>query len=175
MAIPGIVWGLQRASRPQMTVWLIIKYSRGYSTTYYPWVLHDLSGFKRRVLFHCHFHGTITFFKFIWNRRPLSRDPFSSTCEVTCLATCACLSTRIKLSVFTLHLKIILKPLRKYSKYLTSYTSSHNEESSSTTGRSLKTCLSLINIDVNVYQAHSTRSASTTKVVQLPPIGDETR
>ena len=33
---------------------------------------------------------------------------------------------------------------------------------------------SLANIDVNVYQAHSTRSASTTKAVQLPPIGDET-
>ena len=77
--------------------------------------------------------------------------------------------------MFTLHLEIILKPLRKCSKYLISYTKPHNEESSSTTGRWLKTCLSLTNVDVNVYQAHSTRSASTTKVVQLPPIGDETR
>ena len=77
-------------------------------------------------------------------------------------------------SLFTLHLKIILKPLRKCSKYLISYTKPHNEECSSTTGTWLKTCLSLTNIDVNVYQAHSTRSASTTKAVQLPPIGDET-
>ena len=81
---------------------------------------------------------------------------------------------RIKLSVFTLHLKIILKPLRKCSKYLISYTKPHNKESSSKTGRWLKTCLSLTNIDVNVCQAHSTRSLSTTKAVQLPPIGDGT-
>ena len=42
--------------------------------------------------------------------------------------------------------------------------------SSSTIGRWLKTCLSLANIDVNIYQAHSTRSASTTKAAQLLPI-----
>ena len=123
----------------------------------------------------------INFCTYQWNWRRLLvylqrlKDPFSPTWEVTCLATCDCLSTRIKLSVFTLHLEIILKPLRKCSKYLISYTKPHNEESSSTTGRWLKTCLSLTNVDVNVYQAHSTRSASTTKVVQLPPIGDETR
>ena len=78
--------------------------------------------------------------------------------------------------MFTLHLKIIfnLKPLRKCSKYFISYTKPHNEESSSTTGTWLKTYLSSANIDVNVYQAHSTRSASTTKAVQLPPIGDKT-
>ena len=50
-----------------------------------------------------------------------------------CLATRTCLSTEIRLSVFTLHLKIILKPLRKCSEYLMSYTKPHNEESSSTT------------------------------------------
>ena len=54
--------------------------------------------------------------------------------------------------MFTLHLKIILKPLRKCSKYLISYTKPHNEESSSNTGRWLKTCLSLTNIDVNMKE-----------------------
>ena len=37
-------------------------------------------------------------------------------------------------------------------------------------GRWLKTSLSLANIDVHVYQAHSTRIASTTKAAQLLPI-----
>ena len=43
-------------------------------------------------------------------------------------------------------------------------------KSSSTIGRWLKTCLRLANIDVNVYQAHRTRSASTMKGAQLLPI-----
>ena len=74
--------------------------------------------------------------------------------------------------MFTLHLNIILKPLRKSSKLLISYTYTklHNEVSTSTTGIWLKTCLRLANIDVNVYQAQSTRRASTTKAVKLPPI-----
>ena len=64
----------------------------------------------------------------------------------------------------------VTQPLRKSSKLLISYIKPHNEVSSSTIGRWLKTCLSLANIDVNVYQAHSTRSASTTKAAQLLPI-----
>ena len=64
----------------------------------------------------------------------------------------------------------VTQPLRKSSRLLISYIKRHNEVSSSTIGRWLKTCLSLANIDVNVYQTHSTRSASTTKAVQLLPI-----
>ena len=59
------------------------------------------------------------------------------------------------------------KTLRKSSKLLISYIKPHNEVSSSTIGGWLKTCLSVVNIDVNVYQAHSTKSASTTKAAQL--------
>ena len=62
------------------------------------------------------------------------------------------------------------QPLRKSSKLLISYIKPYNEVSSSTIGRWLKTYLSPANIDVNVYQAHSTRSASTTKAAQLLPI-----
>ena len=61
----------------------------------------------------------------------------------------------------------VTQPLRKSSKLLISYTKPHNVVSSSTIGKWLKTCLSLANIDVNVYQAHSTRSASTSKAAQL--------
>ena len=64
----------------------------------------------------------------------------------------------------------VTQSLRKSSKLLISYIKPHNEVSSSTIGRWLKTCLSLANIDVNIYQAHSTRSASTTKAAQLLPI-----
>ena len=64
----------------------------------------------------------------------------------------------------------VTQPLRKSSKFLISYIKPHNEVSGFTIGRWLKTCLSLANIDVNVYQAHSTRSASTTKAAQLLPI-----
>ena len=64
----------------------------------------------------------------------------------------------------------VTQSLRKFSKLLISYIKPHNEVSSSTIGRWLKTCLSLANIDVNIYQAHSTRSASTTKAAQLLPI-----
>ena len=45
-----------------MTVWFIIKHSRDHSPTFYPWVVYDLTGFKRRLLLHCHFHGTTKFF-----------------------------------------------------------------------------------------------------------------
>ncbi|XP_068714943.1 uncharacterized protein [Montipora foliosa] len=64
----------------------------------------------------------------------------------------------------------VTQSLRKSSKLLISCIKPHNEVSSSTIGRWLKTCLSLANIDVNIYQAHSTRSASTTKAAQLLPI-----
>ena len=69
--------------------------------------------------------------------------------------------------MFTLHLYYneVTQPLRRNSSKLP-----HNEVSGSTTGRWLKTCLSLANIDVNVYQAQSTRNASTTKAPQLLPI-----
>ena len=62
----------------------------------------------------------------------------------------------------------VAQPLRKSSKLY--YIKPHNEVSSSTIVRWLKTYLSLTNIDVNVYQAHSTKSASTTKAAQLLPI-----
>ena len=64
----------------------------------------------------------------------------------------------------------VTQPLRNSSKLLISYIKPYNEVSSSTIGRWLKTYLSPANIDVNVYQAHSTRSASTTKAAQLLPI-----
>ena len=86
------------------------------------------------------------------------------------LAMCACFSTRIKLCVYTTLEHYITQPLWKSSKLLISYFKPHNEVSSSTIGRWLKTCLSPANIDVNIYQAHSTRSASTTKAAQLLPI-----
>ena len=64
----------------------------------------------------------------------------------------------------------VMQPLRKCSKLLIWYIKLHNEVSSSTIGRWLRTCLSVANIDGNIYQAHSTRSALTTKAVQLLPI-----
>lgn len=49
-----------------------IGHSRGHSLTYYPWVLHDFTGFKRRELFHSHCHGTARFFEVCVERHPSS-------------------------------------------------------------------------------------------------------
>lgn len=64
----------------------------------------------------------------------------------------------------------VTQSLRKSSKLFISYIKPHGEVSCATIGRWLKTCLKLANIDVNVYQAHSTRSASTTKAAQSIPV-----
>jgi len=64
----------------------------------------------------------------------------------------------------------ITKHLRKSSRLFVSYIKPHNEVSCATIGRWLKTCLQLAKVDVNVYQAHSIRSASTSKAAQFLPI-----
>ena len=61
----------------------------------------------------------------------------------------------------------VTRPLRKSSRLFISFIKPHGEVSCSTIGRWLKTCLQLANNDVNVYQAHSIRSSSTSKAAQF--------
>ena len=60
--------------------------------------------------------------------------------------------------------------LRKSSQLFVSYIKPHNKVSSSTIGRRLKLVLCRAGIDTSVYQAHSTRSASTSKASAVVPV-----
>ena len=62
------------------------------------------------------------------------------------------------------------KSLRQSSKLLISYIKPHHQVATATIGRWLKTGLSQAGIDISVYQAHSTRSASTSKAAGTVPV-----
>ena len=80
---------------------LQIGHSRGHSPPYFPWVLHDFTGFKRRVLFHSHCPGTATFFCF-W-----------SLCGKASFTNFLCLSMGLTSSprIFTKALELVFRPL----------------------------------------------------------------
>ena len=68
------------------------------------------------------------------------------------------------------HYLKVTESLRKSSQLLVSYVKPHDKVCSSTIGRWLKTSLAQAGIDNHVYQAHSTRSASTSKAAGSLPV-----
>ena len=68
------------------------------------------------------------------------------------------------------HYLKVTESLRKSSQLLVSYVKPHDKVCSSTIGRWLKTSLAQAGIDIHVYQAHSTRSASTSKAAGSLPV-----
>ena len=68
------------------------------------------------------------------------------------------------------HYLKVTESLRKSSQLLVSYVKPHDKVFSSTIGRWLKTSLAQAGIDIHVYQAHSTRSASTSKAAGSLPV-----
>ena len=68
------------------------------------------------------------------------------------------------------HYLKVKESLRKSSQLLVSYVKPHDNVCSSTIGRWLKTSLAQAGIDIHVYQAHSTRSASTSKAAGSLPV-----
>ncbi|XP_067045964.1 uncharacterized protein [Acropora muricata] len=68
------------------------------------------------------------------------------------------------------HYLKVTESLRKSSQLLVSYVKPHDKVCFSTIGRCLKTSLAQAGIDIHVYQAHSTRSASTSKAAGSLPV-----
>ena len=60
--------------------------------------------------------------------------------------------------------------LRKSSQLFVSYIRPYDKVSSTTIGRWLQAVLAQAGIDIDIYKAHSTRSASTTKAAKVIPI-----
>ena len=60
--------------------------------------------------------------------------------------------------------------LRKSSQLFVSYIKPYDKVSSATIGRWIQAVLAQAGIDINIYKAHSTRSASTTKAAKVLPI-----
>ena len=91
------------------------------------------------------------------------------------LRTFVCFSILTRIYVRFLYLFAIYRSPKPYESRHSSYLlpiscKPHNKVSSSTIGRWLKEVLCRAGIDTSVYQAHSTRSASTSKASAVVPV-----
>jgi site-specific recombinase XerD len=83
--------------------------------------------------------------------------------ESMTVTLCAYKEEKIDVRACIVHYLNVTDPIRQFSKLLVSYTKPHKAIKPCTVARWLKTMLTSVGIDTNIFKAHSTRGASTSK------------